>query len=291
VQIHRNAILQPISKQGGPAIKNATFISVAAIFLLYTAAIILGLHAKGIANSLPTFLDTPHPHATWHPPSYIPDTPTGDSIRLGQRIFNETSLYAASHTGATISCASCHAEGGIQPYASPMVGLPPTFPQFNARAGHIISLEDRIQECFVRSENGTPLDYKGPEMRAVVAYINWLSQPTPGNAGAKFTGRGLVTLADLTPDPVNGAAIYAAQCAGCHGANGEGRRPVFPALWGPHSFNDGAGMHGIKKMAAFVQHNMPQNRMGILTPQQAYDVAAYIHAQPRPAFNKQYAHY
>jgi thiosulfate dehydrogenase len=104
-------------------------------------------------------------------------------------------------------------------------------------------------------------------------------------------GRGLLALADLPADPERGAAIYATQCAGCHGANGEGRRPVFPALWGPNSFNDGAGMHGIKKMAAFVQHNMPQNRMGILTPQQAYDVAAYIHTQPRPAFNNQFAHY
>ncbi len=170
-----------------------------------------------------------------------------------------------------------------------MVGLPPLFPQFNARAGHIISLEDRIQECFVRSENGTPLDYKGTEMRALVAYIDWLSQPA--QSSARFIGRGLVNLPDLVPDPAAGAAIYAAQCAGCHGSNGEGRRPVFPALWGPHSFNDGAGMNGIKKMAAFVQHNMPQNRMGILTPQQAFDVAAYIHTQPRPAFNKQYAHF
>jgi thiosulfate dehydrogenase len=48
-------------------------------------------------------------------------------------------------------------------------------------------------------------------------------------------------------------------------------------------------MNGIPKMAAFVQHNMPQNRMGILSAQEAYDVSAYIHAQPRPAFNPVYA--
>ncbi len=44
-------------------------------------------------------------------------------------------------------------------------------------------------------------------------------------------------------------------------------------------------------MAAFVQHNMPQNRPGILTPQEAYDVSAFIHAQPRPAFNPAYKNY
>ncbi len=44
-------------------------------------------------------------------------------------------------------------------------------------------------------------------------------------------------------------------------------------------------MNDITKMAAFVQHNMPQNRMGILSPQEAFDISAYIHSQPRPAFN------
>ena len=51
---------------------------------------------------------------------------------------------------------------------------------------------------------------------------------------------------------------------------------------------DGAGMNSVQKMAAFVQHNMPQNRMGILSPQDAYDVSAFIHTQPRPAFNQEY---
>jgi thiosulfate dehydrogenase len=45
-------------------------------------------------------------------------------------------------------------------------------------------------------------------------------------------------------------------------------------------------MNRVHTMAAFVQHNMPQNRMGILSPQDAFDVSAYIHAQPRPAFNQ-----
>ena len=66
---------------------------------------------------------------------------------------------------------------------------------------------------------------------------------------------------------------------------------MFPPLWGPDSFNDGAGMHGVRKMAAFVQHNMPQNRPGILTPQDAYDVAGFIHKQPRPAFNPAYKNF
>jgi thiosulfate dehydrogenase len=36
---------------------------------------------------------------------------------------------------------------------------------------------------------------------------------------------------------------------------------------------------------------MPQNRMGILSAQDAFDVAEFIHAMPRPRFNPAYARY
>ncbi len=141
----------------------------------------------------------------------------------------------------------------------------------------------------MRSENGRPLPDDSPEMKGLVDYINWLSQPRKGTK--PFVGRGLVDLPILKPDPARGRAVYASQCAGCHGEGGAGKPPLFPAVWGDASFNDGAGMNGISKMAAFVQHNMPQNRVGILSPQDAFDVSAYIHGQPRPVFNKEYAHF
>ena len=219
----------------------------------------------------------------------VPLGTLGDSVRRGEVIFNETPLYAAEFTHSRIACASCHAEGGIQPFASAVVGVPVMFPQFNERAGHVITLKDRIQECFVRSENGKPLPYDGREMRALVNYIEWLSEPEPGHE--PFVGRGLVALPELKPDVGRGEGIYATQCAGCHGANGEGKRPMFPPVWGPDSFNDGAGMNGVRKMASFVQHNMPQNRMGILSAQDAFDVAGFIHEQPRPIFNVAYKKY
>jgi thiosulfate dehydrogenase len=268
---------------------------IALVSLVYGGMVVFGLHVRDESrwSEIPSFGDATAllRKPAWTPPSMasIPNGAKGDSIRLGLRLFNETQLYARDHVSAKISCSGCHAEGGMQPYASPMVGVEATFPQFNARAGHVISLEDRIQECFVRSENGRPIDYKGVPMRALVDYIEWVSTAEP--ARKPFVGRGLLAIRDMTPDVDRGKAIYAEQCAGCHGENGEGRPNVFPPLWGPDSFNDGAGMHGVKKMAAFVQHNMPQNRMGILTPQEAWDVAAYVHQQPRPPFNKAYARY
>ncbi|ADW69684.1 c-type cytochrome [Granulicella tundricola] len=253
---------------------------------VYGGAILASLLPKHLSLDLDA--TTRQSKLPWRPPpvSSIPDNPHGDSIRRGALLFDETPLYAAAFTGAKVSCANCHAEGGIQPLASPVVGLPAKFPMYNERAGHMISLKDRVQECFVRSENGTPLDYDGTEMKGLVDYIEWLSIPQPGRRA--FEGRGLVKLPELTPDPIHGGQIFAAQCAGCHGEDGQGKPPKFPPVWGPQSFNDGAGMHGVRKMASFVQHNMPQNRMGILTPQEAWDVSAFIHAQPRPAFNTAY---
>jgi thiosulfate dehydrogenase len=222
-------------------------------------------------------------------PATIPEGPVGDSINLGQQLFLNTPRFAPQYVGNRMNCADCHAESGTVPFAAPMVGLTGMFPVYNARAGRVITLEDRIQECFTRSENGRPLPYNSKEMIAIVAYIQWLSQGQA--AGHPFPGRGLVKLPELRGDPERGAVIYAQQCAGCHGAEGKGDPPVFPPLWGPDSYNDGAGMNQVTKMAAFVQHNMPLNHPGTLTAREAFDVAAYVASKPRPRFNSRYAIY
>lgn len=242
---------------------------------VYAGVILWGLHLRAVEGR--------RERARW-------GTPVGASVeqaRLGQAIFNHTPQYAAAYTGGALSCESCHAAGGTQPFAAPMTGVVQRFPQFTARAGRVISLEDRVRECFVRSENGTPPKDDSDVMRALLAYLRWLS---PETAKAKPVGVGFVTLRALTPDPVRGAQVYAVQCAGCHGQRGEGQG-MWPALWGPRSFNDGAGMSSLPKFAAFVHHNMPQNRMGILSVQDAWDVGAYVLRQPRPAMKPEYAGY
>ncbi len=260
------------------------------IAALYGSALWFGLSGPRLATWWSAPPD-PVGTAPWHAPATdsIPTDAQGELIRQGRRIFIATPEFASDHARALVSCSDCHIEGGIRPYASPMVGLPSIFPTYNKRAGRVISLAERIQECFVRSENGTPLDPQGREMHALLGYIDWLSTPQPTRR--RFTGRGLVVLPVLTPDPARGQRLYVSQCAGCHGAGGAGYTPQFPPLWGPDAYNDGAGMNQISKMAAFIQHNMPQNRPGALTPQQAWDLAAFIHNQPHPAFNPAYKHY
>jgi thiosulfate dehydrogenase len=209
--------------------------------------------------------------------------------KQGKLIFNDTPKYASRFAGNQLSCGDCHLTSGTADYSAPMIDMAGLFPMFSKRAGHMISLQNRIQECFARSEAGQPPPEDSTEMRALVAYIDWLSRD--GVKGKSYEGRGLVKLPALEGNPETGHAIYITQCAPCHGVDGAGVPPVLPALWGKDSYNDGAGMDRPEKMASFVIRNMPQNHPGTLTPQQAFDVAAYIHTMPRPKLNQAYKGY
>jgi thiosulfate dehydrogenase len=43
-------------------------------------------------------------------------------------------------------------------------------------------------------------------------------------------------------------------------------------------------MARVRTAAAFIRHNMPFDKPGTLTDQQAMDLAAYVTSQPRPDF-------
>jgi thiosulfate dehydrogenase len=130
--------------------------------------------------------------------------------------------------------------------------------------------------------NGTPPSPNSREIVAMTAYIAWLSRGAA--VGQGFPGQGFVAVhAPRPPDVTAGAKTYAAQCSACHGADGAGNAAAkFPPLWGPTSFNDGAGMN--TKMAAFVKANMPLGRGGSLSDQEAVDVSAFVLSHSRPHF-------
>ena len=56
---------------------------------------------------------------------------------------------------------------------------------------------------------------------------------------------------------------------------------LFPPLWGPDSFNDGAGLHRVLTAARFIKARMPLGEP-TLTDDEAFDVAAFINSKPRP---------
>jgi thiosulfate dehydrogenase len=156
------------------------------------------------------------------------------------------------------------------------------------------TIEDRIQGCMVRSMNGKPLPAGSREMTAMVAYMKFLS--TGRAVGAPTQGRGPGRMPELTraADPVHGQAVYAQNYAACHGDQGQGQRagPVgdaqgytFPPLWGPDSFNDGAGMARLINAANFIHNNMPNGtnwQAPAVSSEDAWDMIAFIDSQPRP---------
>lgn len=105
---------------------------------------------------------------------------------------------------------------------------------------------------------------------------------------AKLAGRGFPAIPkpQLDYSPERGAEVYKAHCQVCHGDNGQGLAIAgiysLPPLWGPNSFNWGAGMHRVNTAANFIYENMPFGKSIALTNQQAWDVAAYVTSKERP---------
>lgn len=221
--------------------------------------------------------------------------PNAEQLVRGMRLNAQTRELLPEHVGADMNCSSCHLNAGTVSGGSPYVGVAAFFPSYAPRAGKVITMEDRINGCFRRSMNGKPLPADSPDLKAMVAYFDWMRGAT--QKGDQVPGRGIGKIdPKLVPDPVNGEKVYAAQCAVCHGANGEGLkdeagRMVYPPLWGERSFNLGAGMARTYTAAAFVKRNMPVGfhekfplGQGGLSDQEALDVAEYFSHQPRPDF-------
>lgn len=228
-------------------------------------------------------------HATPAPVAYdaasLPAGPLGREIAYGREIVMQTRIVLPHDVRAGMDCAACHIDGGTRVRGGTFVGVYAQFPQWNARARRVITLQDRIAECFLYSMNGRPPAYSSREMTALVAYIAWLSRGTPTLATPDRALGFKIPLPAGTPDRERGATLYAQRCSACHGATGSGGGP-FPPLWGPASFNAGAGMAHLDRMTGFVYYNMPQNAPRTLSAQEAYDIAAFVLTHPRPAFEK-----
>lgn len=227
--------------------------------------------------------------ATWQPPadSAIPKDSLGASIRRGLAIVMHTADSLPEYAPGNISCTNCHINGGRNVDAAPLAGSQARFPKYMDRTGAVIGLADRVNYCFTRSLAGNRLPVDSREMQDILAYIAWLSTGVPVGEGKKLPGaEGIREMpVTLAGDRARGQAVFAGKCVACHGPNGAGNPaipPGIPALWGPKSFSVGASMARQGKAASFIWHNMPYGLAKTLTPQEAFDVAAYVVAQPRP---------
>jgi len=218
------------------------------------------------------------------------DLITATYANIGPEVANPTKRYA----GNNLACSNCHLEAGTKKFALPIFGLFGEFPQYSPRLRAEITIEDRVNACMTRSMNGRAMPLDAPEMQAIVAYIKFLSTGVPAGQKVPGLGAGKMPELDQAADPARGRLIYVRACVACHNTDGSGVRRSLPTvdlgymtppLWGSDSFNDGAGMARLITAANFIHFNMPHGADYLhpeLTPEEAWDVAAYVVSQPRP---------
>ena len=245
--------------------------------------------APATAASVPKAVAAAPAPTTFSPPaeSAIPAGPLGDVIRQGRDIFTDTPTHAKAYVGNGLSCSNCHLDAGRQANSAPLWGAYGVYPQYRKKNGKVNTFGERLQGCFRFSMNGKAPPLDSAEMVALETYAWWMATGAP--VGKKLPGAGYPKAGFKPPQPpdyARGETVFRNNCALCHGDDGQGRqvagRNVFPPLWGPQSFNWGAGMHQLDNAAAFIKANMPFSRGNTLSDQDAWDVAMYMDAHERP---------
>jgi thiosulfate dehydrogenase len=276
------------------------YVNAAVLAVAAASALIFGSPAgpgpaKSFAQNAPPIWTVPEIGA-------LPDNASSRQIRRGRDLITATYAHIGPEVsdpprrfaGNNLACGNCHLNAGTKKFGIPLFGLFGEFPVYSARQGAEISIEDRLNSCLTRSMNGRTMPRGAPEMLAMVAYIKFLS--TGVAPGQLLPGLGVGKMPELerAADPVRGQGLFASTCAVCHGSNGEGIRRslptvdlgyMMPPLWGNDSFNDGAGMARLITAANFIHFNMPHGTDYLnpqLSPEQAWDIAAYMISQPRP---------
>ncbi|WP_149304711.1 c-type cytochrome [Pareuzebyella sediminis] len=222
-----------------------------------------------------------------------------EEIKFGHRIFNNSPKYLGpdeehpkrTFSGNGLSCNNCHLLSGTKPFAAPLIGITKRFPQFRGRENKMGTIEERINGCMERSMNGRTMPSKGKEMKALIAYLEWLGRNAPEDG--KIDGQGFVKIRipNRPVDLDSGKSVFKKYCVVCHGDNGQGQKSkdgqtyTYPPLWGEDSYNNGAGMTRVITAAQFIKANMPFGttyKNPVLTDEEAYDVAGFINQQARP---------
>ncbi len=258
-------------------------------------------------------VETGTPQIPTTAPKEYPKGKLGDLVKLGEDIMNTTNTHPLTKdlVGNNLQCKSCHLKGsdgkpGTAAGIGTFIGTATAFPAYSKREKTVQSLQDRINNCFMRSMNGKRPIIDTKASMAMATYITWLSTGMPIQQDSKrpcspmnserwaknMKKMGKIQKKATHDNYLAGKDLYATKCASCHGANGAGVA-TFPPLWGQSedgkwlAYNTGAGMSKINKGAAWVQSNMPLGQGGTLSDQEAADIMLYVNAQPHADFDLQ----
>ncbi len=234
----------------------------------------------------------------WQAPgiSGVPRDEAGLLIRYGRELIEHTAWYLGPQgTVAQVSngmnCQNCHLNAGTKPFAANYSAVASTYPKYRERSGIIEDVEKRVNDCFERSLNGTPLPREGREMKAIIAYLKWLGQDVPKMTTPEGAGLMKLPMLARSADTWRGKRNYLVFCSRCHRDDGRGTKAdngkewKYPPLWGSHSYNTGAGLYRISTFARFIKANMPYGityKEPVLSDEDAWDIAAFVNSMPRP---------
>ena len=244
-------------------------------------------------------------------PKTYPKGEVGRLVKLGEDILLHTDTHPLTKdlVGNKLNCASCHLRGadgkpGTADGIGSFIGTATSFPTYSKREKTVQTLQDRINNCFMRSMNGKRPIIDTEASMAMYTYITWLSTGMPMKMNEKaplsphnmkiwpknFKKFAKVQKKATHDNYLNGKKLFATKCAMCHGQNGEGMA-AFPPLWGKNAkgewlaYNTGAGMSKLNKGAAWVQSNMPLGQGNSLNDKESADIMLYVNAQERADFD------
>jgi len=244
-------------------------------------------------------------------PKEYPKGEIGRLVKLGEEIMMTTDTHPLTKdlVGNKLKCISCHLRGadgkpGTGDGIGSFIGTATSFPTYSKREKTVQTLQDRTNNCFMRSMNGKRLPVDSKASVAIYTYITWLSTGMPMKMNLKaplsphnmkLWPKGFKHFAKIQKKAthanyVNGKKLFKQKCAACHGLNGAGMG-TFPPIWGKNAkgewlaYDTGAGMSKLNKGAAWLKSNMPLGQGGSLSDQEAADIALYMNAQPHASFD------
>ena len=255
----------------------------------------------GPSSRQPLISSAPPADSAWVAPSLDLDQQlTGkgrEMVLYGEDLIRNTAAYFGPNGSVKkisngMNCQNCHLDAGTRQWGNNFSAVNATYPKFRARSNSVETVTKRINDCFERSLNGTHPDSNSNEMQAMRAYFNWLGKDVPKGKQPYSSGLPTLPFMDRAADTAKGRIVYTSSCQSCHGQDGagipnpDGKGYIYPPLWGPHSYNDGAGLFRISKFSSFVKSNMPFNQAthanAVLSDEQAWDVAGFVNSQTRP---------
>ncbi len=212
------------------------------------------------------------------PDSLMPTNALGAAIRRGRAIALATRDSLHLDRASAMRCASCHLDAGTRRGTLPWVGTYARFPRIGDR-GEVLTVHERINRCLRRNMQAPALRPDDPRMEALVSYLAFLSRGI--RLGSLVEGQGDDTLRVYAGQFANGRTVWTEQCAGCHGARGQGTARGEP-VWGRRSFSARSEMASWATFAGFLRgHTVGGAGRSALSDQQVADVTSFVLRQAR----------